>query len=240
MSNLPEVLFDMDNAGHYMRRIRSVQLTLPCVAGPYTSVSCKLTLLENKWRKDSSGDDYPESIDAFDIRFVYNTGGTQSIATSSGQNDSGMFQLNYSDERYLPFEGAGAISNWRLEFPTELRSFDYNTLSDVIIQVNYQAKDGGDLLKAKANAALLESLTTMALGSENAGLTRMFSLRHEFSNEWYRFLHPTPEQPGQQVSLLLDSSRFPYQFRKSAISIVMAEIIIILEDAGQLKRFPSI
>jgi hypothetical protein len=34
----------------------------------------------------------------------------QSIATSHAQNDSGMFELNFRDERYLPFEGAGAIS----------------------------------------------------------------------------------------------------------------------------------
>jgi hypothetical protein len=39
----------------------------------------------------------------------------QSIATSSGQADSGLFELNFRDERYLPFEGAGAISRWRLE-----------------------------------------------------------------------------------------------------------------------------
>ena len=35
----------------------------------------------------------------------------QSIVTSHGQNDSGLFELNFRDERYLPFEGAGAISN---------------------------------------------------------------------------------------------------------------------------------
>jgi hypothetical protein len=26
-----------------------------------------------------------------------------------------MFELNFRDERYLPFEGAGAISTWQLE-----------------------------------------------------------------------------------------------------------------------------
>jgi hypothetical protein len=30
----------------------------------------------------------------------------QSIATSNAQNDDGMFELNFRDERYLPFEGA--------------------------------------------------------------------------------------------------------------------------------------
>jgi hypothetical protein len=48
--NLPEAYFDMDYPGHYMRRIKSVGLTIPCVAGPYTSVNCTLTLLQSKIR----------------------------------------------------------------------------------------------------------------------------------------------------------------------------------------------
>ncbi|MBK9227461.1 MAG: hypothetical protein IPL67_10515 [Ignavibacteria bacterium] len=36
---------------------------------------------------------------------------------STGQNDSGVFELNFRDERYLPFENTGAISSWRLELP---------------------------------------------------------------------------------------------------------------------------
>jgi hypothetical protein len=45
---LPEALFDVDYPGHYMRRIRSVSLTLPCVVGPYTSINCTLTLVAIK------------------------------------------------------------------------------------------------------------------------------------------------------------------------------------------------
>ena len=50
MINLPELLFDLDNPGHYMRRLKSVALTVPCVVGPYTSVSATLTLLDNQIR----------------------------------------------------------------------------------------------------------------------------------------------------------------------------------------------
>ena len=40
-------MFDIDFPGHYMRRIRSVTLTIPCVTGPYTGVHCRLTLLSS-------------------------------------------------------------------------------------------------------------------------------------------------------------------------------------------------
>jgi len=48
--SLPEALFDMDYPGHYMRRLKSVSLTIPCVAGPYTSINCELTLVSSQIR----------------------------------------------------------------------------------------------------------------------------------------------------------------------------------------------
>ena len=42
ISDHMEVLFDLDYPGHYLRRLKSVGLTIPCVTGPYTGVSCTL------------------------------------------------------------------------------------------------------------------------------------------------------------------------------------------------------
>ena len=35
---VPEWMFDLDYPGHYMRRIKNVTVTIPCVVGPYTGV----------------------------------------------------------------------------------------------------------------------------------------------------------------------------------------------------------
>ena len=48
--SIPEWMFDLDYPGHYMRRIKNVTLTMPCVAGPYTGVHCRLTLLSSMTR----------------------------------------------------------------------------------------------------------------------------------------------------------------------------------------------
>src|SRR5262249_2058132 len=40
---LPEELFDFDTPGKYFRRIKSVAVSLPCITGPFTSVSCNLS-----------------------------------------------------------------------------------------------------------------------------------------------------------------------------------------------------
>src|SRR5262249_13785831 len=123
--NIPESWFDLDHPGHYMRRIKSVSVSIPCIAGPYTSVSCKLSLISNRYRNNASlraggatdKDKYAEQP-GNDDRFTYQVGSIQSVATSTGRNDSGLFELNFRDDRYLPFEGTGAIGVWQIEIPT--------------------------------------------------------------------------------------------------------------------------
>jgi hypothetical protein len=41
-----------------------------------------------------------------------------------------MFDLNFHDDRYLPFEGAGAIGIWQLEMPSVFRSIDPNAITE--------------------------------------------------------------------------------------------------------------
>lgn len=64
--SLPEVLFDLDFAGHFCRRIKSVALIIPCITGAYTGLCCTLRLVEHTVRmKQNQGDSsyYPESIE---------------------------------------------------------------------------------------------------------------------------------------------------------------------------------
>jgi hypothetical protein len=78
-----------------------------------------------------------------DPRMVRRYAATEAVATSSGQNDSRMFQLSFNDERYLPFEFHGAVSRWRIELPQENNQFDIDTLSDVVLHLSYTAREGG-------------------------------------------------------------------------------------------------
>jgi hypothetical protein len=84
--NLPEEIFDLDYAGHYFRRIKSVRLTIPCVTGPYTAVNCTLTLLSNSVRTDPMVGDTAESYrrqEEGETRFRDNVGAIQSITTTT-------------------------------------------------------------------------------------------------------------------------------------------------------------
>ena len=176
--SIPELLYDMDCPGLYLRRIKSVNVTVPCITGPYTGVHCKLTLLSSSVRTSSTGQDYSRAAD--DTRFVDDFSAIDSIVTSNGQNDPGLFEPNLRDERYLPFEGAGAISTWRVELPATVRQIDYDTISDVILHVRYTARDGGSRLRDVASQDVEDRLAQLAP-------VRLFSMRHEFPTEWARF-----------------------------------------------------
>lgn len=70
----------------------------------------------------------------------------QEIAISKADQDSGLFELSFGDERYLPFEGTGAVSTWELSLPQATNRFDISTISDVIIHLDYTALNGGEIL----------------------------------------------------------------------------------------------
>lgn len=210
---LPEELFDLDCPGHYFRRIKNVAVSIPCVTGPYTSVNCTLTLTKSSIRKSSLlGDGYAR-IDAEDSRFSDYFGSLQSIVTSSGQNDSGLFETNLRDERYLPFENSGVMSEWQLQLPSnpsdrDPQQFDYDTISDVILHLRYTAREGGGLLKNGAISNLKKQIDL----AQVAGSVRLFSLRHEFPSEWSRFkrIEISGATTVAEITLKIEEQHFPY------------------------------
>jgi hypothetical protein len=222
---LPEWLYDLDGPGHYMRRLKNVSLSIPSVTGPYTSVSCTLTLLKSSVRKShllSDGEYARRPSD--DDRFVDYFGAIQSIVTSSSNNDSGMFETSLRDERYLPFEGAGAESTWKLELPTDFRQFDYNTISDAILHVRYTARQGDAQLRDKA----VKHIEELAREANTSELALLFSLRHDFPTEWYRFVTGT-----NNFVATIRRDHFPYLTQGKAIKINTLQVHAIQD--GKLE-----
>ena len=190
---LPEVLFDMDFPGHYLRRLKSVSLRIPCILGAHTSLNCTLRLLEHKFRINAIAkgkNDYPEQNDRTDERFSTVNVPISSIAVSSLEDENGVFELNFHDERYLPFEGAGAISKWRIELPNKFKQFDYDTITDVVLRLRYTSQDGGDKLKAPAADSVQDYIKSVEDLSREEGLFAVFDLKNDFPNEWYSANHP--------------------------------------------------
>ncbi|MDB6367592.1 neuraminidase-like domain-containing protein [Photorhabdus bodei] len=108
-----------------VRRIKQISVTLPALLGPYQDVQAILSY---------SGD------------ITGLTESCKSLAVSHGMNDSGQFQLDFNDGKFLPFEGIdidkGTLT---LSFPNAIgegskegkQKTMLESLSDIILHIRY-------------------------------------------------------------------------------------------------------
>ncbi|MFV8753051.1 neuraminidase-like domain-containing protein [Nannocystaceae bacterium ST9] len=218
---IPEVFYDLDHPGHYLRRIRALRLTIPAVVGPYTSLGARIQLESHKTRMTSStSGGYAEGEN--DERFRYGTGGGQAIATSTAMADGGLFNLDFRDERYLPFEYAGAISTWSLELPDKLRQFDYRTIEDVIVHVDYTARDG--VSRTDVENSLVGRFNEVH--GEEEPMALIVSVDAAFPNEWEQFFAVSG---GDHVlTLPLSNEHFPYFARRRGFTVAKVGVVLLL------------
>ncbi|KAK6511383.1 putative Insecticidal toxin complex protein TccB2 [Arthrobotrys musiformis] len=235
MLQLPEILFDMDCPGHYMRRIVSVSVSIPCIVGPYSSVNCTLRLQQHSMRvtpRSSSKNDYPQAADGSDDpRFQVLNVPISAVVLSSARDDIG--RLDSPGDRYNPFEGAGCISTWSFELPTAIHNFDYSTITDVVMTIRYTSLDGGDKLKEVASGVVAEYIKAIrdASSADGEGLFTFFDLKAEFGSEWYRAgfgstLNPVPQQVSMNLNNL--SNRLPVYAASTPPNKILATSITIL------------
>lgn len=216
---LPETIFDIDYPGQYKRRIKTLTVNLAVPAGTLpTTVNATLTLLNNLARVSTtatSATDYPYQ-GMTDTRFLSLAVPATAIATSTAVNDHGMFVVDFfKDQRYFPFEGAGAISQWKLAMPQTANNFDMATINDIVLNVSYTAYEGGSAFGAIAQSAAQAATRTMLL-----------SVRKSFASAWSAFV----SGGGTSTTLTgaLSASLFPYHYGQAAITVTDVEVFGVL------------
>ena len=131
---ITRAMLDADYPGHYLRRIKRISVSLPVTVGPYQDIRATLTQSYNAVQMSAQADGSLKE----------NMRASQQIAVSTGVDDDGLFVFNFDDERYLPFEGTGAISRWTLTFSNpELQGDVIDSITDIIVHMRYTAKSGG-------------------------------------------------------------------------------------------------
>lgn len=162
--NLSEALFNRDYPGHYFRVIKTIAISIKFPDNsnlqddPYLTINSALTQLGNKTLLDPDisavrylmGIEGAEQPNASALRVNWRS--NQQIAVSSPRQDNGMFgsfDLNFVfDNRYFPFEGTGAVSNWHLEIPhatnpdlvRQVQGGQMLEVEDVVIHLKYTSK----------------------------------------------------------------------------------------------------
>jgi hypothetical protein len=247
---LPESLFDNDYPGQFNRRLTRVSVTVVYPnPGKFDNVKATLTLVANQVRTSTdTTTGYEESPPGSDTRFVYNYAAVpQKIALGNAQDDPGLFitaiASNIADQRYLPFENAGAISSWHLEMPQLYNEVDLSTVGDVVIHLYYTALDGGATLQQTVQAYNTANLPTSGL--------KVFSAQNDFAAPaptvanpyplapWQAFLATPAAGANQLLTLAISPSKFPAWTRGKTISVTSLTVIAIAWPPGNFVVVPQ-
>jgi hypothetical protein len=197
-------------------RIRGVRLTVNAILPPYANIPVTLELLQSYARRGDPDGDGSTTEELIPPEH------TARIATSRAQNDAGLFQLDFSDPRYLPFEGGSPInSKWRIRLPKH-RRFDFYSISDVVLSIAYEA-DYNEALRGRDEA--LNDTAMTALGAFPH--VRVISLRDSFGAEFGRLLR---SPVGTLVPFTIEERHFEYWLHGRSLTLQRASLHIITVD----------
>lgn len=189
---LDEALFDYDFPGHYCRQIKSVSISFDIELGLHYTLFATLTQLSHHtlMEPDAKAVKYlmePKNQPPASIRSDWRSG--QQIAISRIEEDNGILDPYPDNERYVHFEGTGAVSRWRLELNGKKGEIDLDLLEDVIIKVEYTALQGGQAFGNAVKSMLKPHPTTFLLD---------FALT--YPDSWEEFLTNEEEEFTVEVS----------------------------------------
>jgi hypothetical protein len=185
----PMSLFDQDFPGHYLRLIKRVRTSVIALIPPVDGIHATL-----------STDGISRVVTKQEIRnskepFKVIKRDPESIALSSPREATGLFELTpQSHELLLPFEGIGVDTQWKFQLPKPANSFDYSTIADVLITIEYTALDDDDYRRK-----VIQKLDRTTSGD------RAFSLRNQFPDAWFDLNNP--EQSGDPLVARFDTRR---------------------------------
>jgi hypothetical protein len=122
----------------------------------------------------------------------------ESVALTSPINATGLFELNPDPELLLPFEGIGVDTVWEFRMPKAANLFDYRTIADVLITIEYTALNSYDYRQ--------QVILTL---NNKISADRSFSFRNQFADAWYDLHNPEQTNTPMVVRFETGRSDFP-------------------------------
>ncbi len=98
----------------------------------------------------------------------------------------------------MPFEAMGVDTSWEFQMPRAANPFDFNTIADVLVTIDYTALNSFDYREEVINA-----LDRTVEGA------RAFSLRDAFPDLWYQLHNPDDPTAAQVINIVTTRRDFP-------------------------------
>lgn len=202
-------MFDRSFPGHYLRLIKRVRTSVIALIPPTQGI--RATLLTNGISRVVSGGDV--------FQTVVVRRDPQLVALTSPSNATGLFELDMQSNMLLPFEGLGVDTFWELQMPKAANPFDYRTIADVLITVEYTALNSFDYRQK----------VVQALKPDVDG-DRAFSIRNELPDEWYNLQNPEQVDAQQQMIIALSTTRADFPPNMEDLKIRRVSLYVIWRD----------
>lgn len=186
----PMELFDRDFPGHYLRLIKRIRLSVIALIPAVQGIHATLTTdrVSRVVTKQLAG--FAETIISY---------GPDYVALSSPRDATGLFELDAKSDMLNPFEGIGVDTTWHLKMHPGANLFEYQTISDVVLTIEYTALNSFDHYIEVVNVINQEQLTA----------ERPYSFRHQFSDAWYALNNPEQSAQPMKVRFLTRPADFP-------------------------------
>ena len=203
----PMEMFDRVFPGHYLRLIHRVRTSVIALVPPTQGIKATLSA-SGLSRVVTSGDVFQTVV----VRR-----NPEIVALSSPNNATGLFELDPQSEMLRPFEAMGVDTSWELQMPKAANPFDYRTVADVLITVEYTALSSFDY-RQQVVQELDRSVST----------DRPFSLREQFPDQWYD-LH-NPDGTATPMTVRFTTTRDDFPPNVEGLSIQHLALFVIRAD----------
>lgn len=194
--------FDRDFPGHYLRMIKRVRTSVVALVPPTEGVKATLSNIGVS-RIVTERNGLYQTIIAHRP--------PESVALTSPSNATGLFELeSQNTSMMLPFEGLGVDTLWEFRMPKASNQFDYNTIADIILSIDYTALDSYDY-----RLMVIESLPRKFSGD------RPYSFRYQFADAWYDLHNPDQSATPMTVTFRTRREDFPPNLERVTIQQVL-------------------
>lgn len=208
----PIELFDRDFPGHYLRLIKRVRLSIPALIPPVEGI--RATLTSSRLSRVVIGGDIFQTVRVQQ--------GPEQVAYTSARNASGVFELDPQPTLLLPFEGIGVDTQWQLQLPKAANHFDFGTIADVLITIEYTA-----LNDFNYREQVIRDL------SSRMSAERAFSFRRDFPDQWYDLHHP--EATDRPMIVRFDTRRADFPANLDALRMDSVTLLVARSSGASFE-----
>ena len=235
---ITEAMYDFDYPGHYCRQIKAVEVSLHAGGGEEeengggampADIHLTLTQISNdlvtKATPDAEAVKYllnPQGDPPPTVRSNWQS--QQQIAVSNEFNAAGVHvvEFSFAEERYLPFEGTGAVSEWEIRLPLETNHFKFELITDLVMTVTYTALDGGKPFRVKVEELLS--------GDKLLGAVYI-DLGATFPDAWTEFMENHDDPNSQTLKFDISTCELPANLKKMLLDTVFFQLDVTCLDA---------